>query len=118
MQRCGIAFCAIRRRIAEEKRKGRLTMKKRILAVLMTAILVTSMLSTPASAFYVGMVSYNSDLFTGEVTNMTLHVKREDGTTEKLAVFDENGYQHYIQVGPNEWEKLDPPLPPVRGARL
>ncbi len=91
-------------------------MKKRFTSFL-AAALTMSLLSTPASAFYVDMTSFTADPFTGKTTSQTLYVKQADGNYEKLSVYDEQGNQLYIQVGNSEWEKLDTPLPPEEVAR-
>ena len=48
---------------------------------------------------------------------MELLVENENGGFDRLPVFDENGNQLYVQVGKNEWEKLDTPLPAEEVAR-
>ena len=85
-------------------------MKKKLPYLLLTAAMTLSALSVPASAFYVDMISFNENPFTGELLNEVLYVKQADGSYEKIPVYDEQGNQLYIQVGQNEWEKLDTPL--------
>ena len=84
---------------------------KKLLALTLAAIMTFSMLVTPASAFYVGIVSSSYHPITGELIKMELLVENKNGGFDRLPVFDENGNQLYVQVGKNEWEKLDTPLP-------
>ena len=90
---------------------------KKLLALTLAAIMTFSMLVTPASAFYVGIVSSSYHPITGELIKMELLVENENGGFDRLPVFDENGNQLYVQVGKNEWEKLDTPLPAEEVAR-
>lgn len=91
---------------------------KKLLALTLAAIMTFSMLVTPASAFYVSYVTHTSYSAPGARSQITLHVEKSDGTIENLNVYDKDGNQHYIQVGENEWEKLDPPLPAAEVERM
>ena len=90
---------------------------KKLFSTLLAISLAISMAATPAGAFYVGMVSFTTDFATGETANMTLYVENESGGYDELPVFDDQGNQLYIQVGENEWEKLDTPIPAGEVAR-
>lgn len=92
-------------------------MKKKLISLILAPVMAFSMLITPASAFYVGIVSSSYHPITGELLSMYLLVENENGGYDKLPVFDENGNQLYVQVGKNEWEKLDTPLPAEEVAR-
>ena len=91
---------------------------KKLTALILAVAMSISMLVMPASAFYVGIVSSSYHPITGELLSMELLVENENGGYDKLPVFDENGNQHYIQVGENEWEKLDPPIPAAEVERM
>lgn len=91
---------------------------KKLLALTLAAIMTFSMLVTPASAFYVSYITNTSYSAPGARSQITLHVEKSDGTIEKLNVYDKDGNQHYIQVGENEWEKLDPPIPAAEVERM
>ena len=82
-------------------------MKKKLISLILASVMSFSMLITPASAFYVGIVSSSYHPITGELIKMELLVENENGGFDRLPVFDENGNQLYMEVGKNEWEKLE-----------
>ena len=84
---------------------------KKLFALLLAFSLTASMFVVPAGAFHVDYVSYSFDFSTNVERIEMLHIEKEDGLTEDISVYDEEGNQLYIQVGENEWEKLDTPLP-------
>ena len=84
---------------------------KKLFALLLAFSLTASMFVVPAGAFHVDYVSYSFDFSTNVERIEMLHIEKEDGLTEDIPVYDENGNQLYIQVGENEWEKLDTPIP-------
>ena len=88
-------------------------MKKKIPALLLALALSISMLVTPASAFFVSHVSYTANPVTDSFSPGMLYVEKEGGGYEEIRVYDENWNQLYVQVGENEWEKLDTPLTPA-----
>ena len=77
-------------------------MKKRVFSILLAAALTAFSLPLPAGAFYVDMVRS----FSGN-DQVQLYVEQEDGSYKWIDVFDENGNQLYMEVGKNEWEKLE-----------
>ena len=83
---------------------------KKLFALLLAFSLTASMFVVPAGAFHVDYVSYSFDFSTNVERIETLHIEKEDGLTEDISVYDEEGNQLYIQVGENEWEKLDTPV--------
>ena len=86
---------------------------KKLFALLLVFSLTASMFIVPAGAFHVDYVSYSFDFSTNVERIEMLHIEKEDGLTEDISVYDEEGNQLYIQVGENEWEKLDTPLTPA-----
>ena len=86
-------------------------MTKKLTALALAMALSISMLVMPAGAFHVDYTSSTIDLSTGIEKVTMLHIEKEDGFTDDIAIYDENGNQLYIQVGPDEWEKLDTPIP-------
>lgn len=87
-------------------------MKKRILSMLLAAILTAASLPLSVGAFYVDMVRS----FSGN-DQVQLYVEQEDGTYEWVDVFDANGNQLYMEVGKDEWEKLERPMTAEEVAR-
>ena len=86
-------------------------MKKKLISLFLAAAMTFSMLAMPINAFHVDSVSYYYDFITGMEFPGTLTIYHEDGTYENIEILDEEGNQLYIEVGENEWEKLDTPIP-------
>jgi len=86
-------------------------MKKKLISLFLAAAMTFSMLAMPINAFHVDSVSHYYDFITGMEFPGTLTIYHEDGTYENIEILDEEGNQLYIEVGENEWEKLDTPIP-------